>query len=69
MTAGEPNSPAAEKGVETGMIITEGAQETVASAGEVKEKIDKLKEEGRRNALLLLTATNGDVRFVVVPID
>ncbi len=69
VTAVEPNSPAAEKGVETGMIITEVAQETVASAGEVKEKIDKLKEEGRRNALLLLTATNGDVRFVVVPID
>ncbi|MBO0903088.1 Do family serine endopeptidase [Jiella sonneratiae] len=69
VTAVKPNSAAAEKGVEAGMLITEVAQEQVASADEVKEKIGKLKEEGRRNALLLLTATNGDVRFVVVPIE
>ncbi|TFF22961.1 Do family serine endopeptidase [Jiella endophytica] len=69
VTAVKANSPAAEKGVEVGMTITEVAQETVSSAAEVKDKIAKLKDEGRRNALLLLTATNGDVRFVVVPID
>ncbi|NDW05770.1 Do family serine endopeptidase [Jiella pacifica] len=69
VTAVSANSAAAEKGVEAGMLITEVAQEPVASAAEVKEKIDELKEEGRRNALLLLTASNGDVRFVVVPID
>ena len=69
VTAVKANSAAADKGVEAGMTITEVAQETVSSAAEVKEKIDKLKEEGRRNALLLLTAANGDVRFVVVPID
>ncbi|MCQ0989644.1 DegQ family serine endoprotease [Jiella marina] len=63
------NSGAAEKGVEAGMLITEVAQETVSSAAEVEEKIAKLKEEGRRNALLLLQAPNGDVRFVVVPIE
>ena len=69
VTAVAASSTAAEKGVEAGMLITEVAQEPVASAAEVKEKIDKLKEEGRRNALLLLTGANGDVRFVVVPID
>lgn len=69
VTEVKSNSAAAEKGVEVGMTITEVAQETVSSAAEVKEKIDKLRDEGRRNALLLLTATNGDVRFVVVPID
>ncbi|MBP0614937.1 Do family serine endopeptidase [Jiella mangrovi] len=68
VTAVQANSAAADKGVEVGMIITEVAQETVSSASEVKAKIDELKEEGRRNALLLLTASNGDVRFVVVPI-
>ncbi|WAP67430.1 Do family serine endopeptidase [Jiella pelagia] len=69
VTAVAANSAAAEKGVEAGMLVTEVAQEPVASAAEVKEKIDELKEEGRRNALLLLRATNGDVRFVVMPID
>ncbi|MBO0661735.1 Do family serine endopeptidase [Jiella sp. MQZ9-1] len=69
ITAVDPNSDAAEKGVEAGMRITEVAQETVANASEVKAKIDTLKQDGRRNALLLLTAKNGDVRFVVVPIE
>ena len=64
-----PNSGAAEKGIEPGTVIREVAQEEVSSAAEVVQKIAGLKEAGRRNALLLLAAANGDLRFVVVPID
>ncbi|MCD1643264.1 Do family serine endopeptidase [Aurantimonas coralicida] len=69
VTAVAPNSNAAEKGIEAGTLIREVAQEEVATAREVADKIAKLKDEGRRNALLLLAASNGDLRFVVVPIE
>ncbi|MCB8835877.1 Do family serine endopeptidase [Aurantimonas sp. VKM B-3413] len=69
VTSVAPSSSAAEKGIEAGSTIKEVAQEKVSSAAEVAEKIDKLRSEGRRNALLLLAASNGDLRFVVVPIE
>ncbi|WP_244400937.1 Do family serine endopeptidase [Aurantimonas manganoxydans] len=69
ITAVAPSSNAAEKGIEAGTLIREVAQEEVATAREVADKIAKLKDEGRRNALLLLAASNGDLRFVVVPIE
>ncbi|WP_206453404.1 Do family serine endopeptidase [Aurantimonas marina] len=69
ITVVKPNSSAAEKGIEAGATIREVAQEEVSSAKEVESMIAKLKEEGRKNALLLLASANGDLRFVVVPID
>lgn len=69
ITAVKPNSGAAEKGIEAGATIREVAQVEVSSAKEVESMIAKLKEEGRKNALLLLASANGDLRFVVVPID
>jgi serine protease Do len=64
-----PNSSAAEKGIEAGAVIREVAQEEVSEPQEVADKIAELKAEGRRNALLLLATSSGDLRFVVVPID
>ncbi|WP_423724818.1 Do family serine endopeptidase [Aurantimonas marianensis] len=69
ITAVQPNSNASEKGIEAGATIREVAQEEVTSAKQVESKIAKLKEDGRKNALLLLASANGDLRFVVVPID
>ncbi|UIJ70511.1 Do family serine endopeptidase [Aurantimonas sp. HBX-1] len=65
----EPNSSAAEKGIEPGVVIREVAQEEVSEPQQVADKIAKLKADGRRNALLLLATASGDLRFVVVPID
>ncbi|MEH6718372.1 MAG: Do family serine endopeptidase [Aurantimonas endophytica] len=69
ITQVEPNSSAAEKGIEAGAVIREVAQEEVSEPQEVADKIAKLKADGRRNALLLLASASGDLRFVVVPID
>ncbi|MEF2553081.1 Do family serine endopeptidase [Aurantimonas sp. A2-1-M11] len=69
VTAVSPNSHAADKGIEAGTLIREVAQEEVTSARDVADKIAELKDAGRRNALLLLVAGNGDLRFVVVPIE
>ena len=64
-----PNSAAAQKGVEAGSVIREVAQETVETIKDVTDKLEKLKADGRRNALFLLAASNGDLRFVVVPFE
>ena len=69
VTAVAPNSAAAQKGVEAGSMIREVAQEMVGSVKDVTDKLAKLKADGRRNALFLLAASNGDLRFVVVPFE
>jgi serine protease Do len=69
VTAVKPASGAAEKGIEVGAVIREVAQEPVKTAKEVSDKVGKLKGEGRKNALFLLASSNGELRFVVVPID
>ena len=64
-----PSSAAAEKGIEPGAVIKEIAQEAVKDAGDARAKLAKLKSDGRKNALLLMAEKNGDLRFVVLPID
>ncbi|RFC62613.1 Do family serine endopeptidase [Fulvimarina endophytica] len=69
ITEVDPGSNAAEKGIEPGMTIREVAQEEVGSASEVADKLSEMKESGRRNALLLVAGTDGDLRFIVLPLD
>ncbi|KQT53078.1 serine protease [Aureimonas sp. Leaf460] len=69
VTAVQPSSSAAEKGIEAGAVIREVAQETVKTAKDVAAKVAKLKGEGRKNALFLLASASGELRFVVVPIE
>ncbi|MBB3998487.1 Do family serine endopeptidase [Aureimonas pseudogalii] len=64
-----PSSAAAEKGIEPGAVIKEIAQEAVENAADARAKLAKLKSDGRKNALLLMAEKNGDLRFVVLPID
>ncbi|WP_422377356.1 DegQ family serine endoprotease [Roseibium sp.] len=62
-------SSAEEKRVMAGDVIKEVAQEPVATPADVEAQIKKLKEDGRRSALLLLSNPTGDVRFVPVRIE
>jgi serine protease Do len=63
------DSLAAERGVTAGDVITEIAQETVSSPQEVLDRIAALKEQGRKNALLMLSSTSGELRFVTLRMD
>ena len=58
------NSPSAEKGVEVGDVILEVAQEAVATPADVKDKVEKLKTDKRRIALMLLVNRDGEHRHV-----
>ncbi len=62
-------SPAATKGINKGEVIVEVAQEFVEAPSDVTDKVDELKQAGRRNAHLMIASPNGDLRFVAVPIE
>ncbi len=64
-----PDTSAAEKRITAGDVIKEVAQEPVETPADVASEIDKLKDDGRRSALLLLSNPTGDVRFVPVRIE
>ena len=69
VTAVEENSTAWSKGVRPGNLIVEVAQETVETPEEVAERLSKLRDDGRKNALLLVANADGDLQFVVLRIE
>jgi len=65
----DANSPAADKRLNPGDTIVEIAQEAIASPDDFQAKIDKLKGEGRRTALLLVASAEGELRFVAISLQ
>ncbi|MCP4380984.1 MAG: Do family serine endopeptidase [Hyphomicrobiales bacterium] len=62
-------SAAEEKRVQPGDVILEISQEPVATPEAVEARVNELKTDGRKSALLLLANKDGDLRFVAVAID
>ena len=69
VTAVAKDSAAAERGIVAGEVITEIAQESVSTPKEVMDRIAALKEQGRKNALLMLASKSGELRFVTIRMD
>ena len=69
ITGVDPSSPAADKRLSAGDVIVEIAQEAVASADDLQAKIDKLKKDGRKSALLLVAGADGELRFVALSLQ
>jgi serine protease Do len=69
ITGVDANSPAADKRLSPGDVIVEIAQEAVASADDFQAKIDKLKKDGRKSALLLVGGADGELRFVALSLQ
>src|SRR5215510_10562528 len=65
----DAGSPAADKRLNAGDTIVEIAQEAIASADDFQAKIDKLKRDGRRSALLLVASAEGELRFVALALQ
>jgi serine protease Do len=66
ITAVEPNSAAAEKRLTPGTVIVSVQQQPVASAADLQARIDKLKKEGKRNAVFMVSNGTGDTTFVAI---
>lgn len=69
ITEVEADSAAAEKRIEPGNVIAEIAQEKVTTPQDVIDRIAALKQDGRRNALLMLAGSTGELRYVTVRMD
>jgi serine protease Do len=68
VTAIDGNSPAADRGLQAGDVITEISQELVTTPNDVQKRLDALKKEGKKSALLLVVRGDGEQRFVSVAI-
>ena len=67
ITGVDPNSAAAEKRLEPGMVIAEVQQQPVTSAAELQQRIEKLKKDGKKAAVLLVVSPDSDPSFVAQP--
>jgi serine protease Do len=69
ITAVESNSAAAEKRLSPGDVIVEVAQEEVKTAADLQKRVDQLKKDGRKAALLLVSSADGELRFIALTLD
>jgi serine protease Do len=69
ITGIDANSAAADKRLNAGDVIVEVAQESVANAADLQKRIDKLKKDGRKSALLLVANSDGELRFVALSLQ
>ncbi|HVI28472.1 Do family serine endopeptidase [Hansschlegelia sp.] len=69
ITAVDEGSKAQDSGVEPGDVLIEVAQRAVETPNDVTGRIEELKKDGKKTALVLLSNRQGDVRFVALPID
>ena len=69
VTQVDPNSAAADKRIQAGEVIVEVGQEPVATPADITKRLDALRKEGRKSALLLVANAAGEVRFVAVSME
>jgi serine protease Do len=69
VTRVDPNSPAADKRIQPGEVVVEVGQEAVNSPADVTRRLEALKKDGRKSALLLVSNPQGEVRFIAVSIE
>lgn len=69
ITAVTPNSAADEKRIRAGEVIVDINQQVVKTPEDVAKELDKLRANGRKNALLMIAGEDGELRFVTLRID
>jgi serine protease Do len=69
ITGIDSGSVASEKRLSPGDVIVEIAQEAVASTDDFQAKVDKLKKDGRKSALLLVAGADGELRFIALSLQ
>ncbi|MEH2529090.1 serine protease Do [Bradyrhizobium sp. AZCC 1588] len=69
ITGVDGSSDAADKRLSAGDVIVEVAQEAVASAADIKKRVDQLKKDGKKSVLLLVSNGEGELRFVALGVQ
>jgi len=65
----DDNSDAAQKRLSAGDVIVEVAQEAVSNADDVKKRVDQLRKDGKKSVLLLVSNSEGELRFVALSLQ
>ncbi|TCT02485.1 Do family serine endopeptidase [Aquabacter spiritensis] len=61
-------SAAADKGLKPGQVVVEVSQEAVSSPADIRKRVEALKRDGKKSALLLVADPEGQVQFVAIPL-
>jgi len=69
ITGVDAQSPAADKRLNAGDVIVEVSQEQVGNTADLQKRVDQLKKEGRKSALLLVANAEGELRFVALTLQ
>ncbi len=69
ITEVKPGTAAAERRLQPGDVIVEVAQEAMNAPEDVVNRVESLKTDGRRNALLMISNKTGELRFVTVRME
>jgi serine protease Do len=69
ITSIEGNPDAAEKRLSPGDVIMEVAQEAVINVADIKKRVEQLKKDGKKTALLTVSNPDGEVRFVTLGVQ
>jgi serine protease Do len=69
ITGVDSGSPAADKRLNAGDVVVEVAQEQVSDADALQKRVDQLKRDGRRSALLTISSADGEIRFVALSLQ
>ncbi len=68
ITAIDPDSEAASKGLLPGDLITEAGQQKVETIGDLQDRVTEARDAGRKSILLLIRR-GGDPRFVALTLE
>jgi serine protease Do len=69
ITSVEGNRDAAEKRLSAGDVIMEVAQEAVTNVADIRKRVEQLKKDGKKSALLTVSNPEGEVRFVTLGVQ
>jgi len=69
ITGVDAASPAADKRLTIGDVVVEVSQEQVEDTDALQRRVDQLKKEGRKSALLTVANAEGELRFVALSLQ
>ncbi len=64
-----PNTAAAEKRIAAGDVVVEVQQQAVDTPDLFAKRVEAVKKEGKKSVLLMMSNTQGEMRFVALPLD
>lgn len=64
-----PNTAAADKRISAGDVVVEVQQQIVDTPEIFAKRVETVKKEGKKSVLLMMSNTQGEMRFVALPLD